>query len=85
MERACLLVSGGIRFKSHLADEEIEFSGLLSQKSTQSISHTKIFLHNLSPFSLVSFKEYKTRMSHLNLCIHFFSKEENDREQFGTI
>lgn len=38
---ACLPVSGGIRFKSHLTDEEIEFSGFLSQKSTRTISHTK--------------------------------------------
>lgn len=40
---ACLPVNGGIRFKSHLADEEIEFSGLLSQKSTLSISQKDYF------------------------------------------
>jgi len=39
---ACLPASGGIRFKSHLADAEIEFSGFLSPKSTQSISHTRL-------------------------------------------
>lgn len=30
-----------IRFKSHLAGEKNEFSGLFSQKSTQTISHTE--------------------------------------------